>query len=100
MLQVKVQVLREVAEDYLLAHVTTVPAAVGLHGTAHRLLQTSNAVPLPGLLDCARLALRAEMALAFNPFLSETSLGRLQSAARQWLQVRTGTCRLCWLSRS
>ncbi|GAB4822814.1 hypothetical protein N2152v2_009860 [Parachlorella kessleri] len=85
--KIEVQVLRQMAEDYLLKYINAVPEAVGLHGAAHRLLQTSNVVPLPGLLDCARLALRSEWALAFNPFLSKTALHRLQMGARQWLQL-------------
>ena len=86
--QVEVRLWRKVAEDYLLTHIITVPASVGLHGAAHRLLQACDAVPHPGLLDCALLALRAKGSLSFNPFLSDAALGRLQSGARQWLQVR------------
>lgn len=78
---------RQQAEAYLLTHLATIPASAGRHATAHRLARSSASAPLPGLLDCVRLALHAHTALHFNPFLSEAAVERLQAAARLWLQL-------------
>jgi hypothetical protein len=86
-LQVNVRTQREQAEEYLRLHLESIPKDVGRHGTAFRMHQASSAAPMHGLLDYGRLALDARVALEFNPFFSEDSLGRLQLGARTWLQL-------------
>eukprot|EP00887_Chlorella_sp_A99_P004660 scaffold4.g4660.t1 len=85
--QAEVQAHHEAAEAYLREHLASIPAGVGLRGAMHRLLQSAATVPLPGQLDYVQLALHADAALDFNPFLSRASLARLQQGARTWLQL-------------
>jgi hypothetical protein len=85
--QKRIRNLRKQAEQYLRSHLSTIPANVGMHGTALRLLQASGAAPVHGRKDYALLALDPRVALDFNPFLSEQSVERLQGAAVLWLQL-------------
>lgn len=86
-LQDDIAAARQLAQDHLDSFVAVVPKAVGMHGTAHRLLQAAAAAPQPSLQDFAQLALEQSFALSFNPFLSEKSVARLQRSARVWLQL-------------
>ena len=91
--------MRQLAEAHLLRHLSSIPASAGLPAAAHRLAQASGAAPLPALPDCGRLALHAEHALHFNPFLSAASLAELQRGSRVWLQLCVLEDRLARLAR-
>ena len=80
---------RRAAEDFLLSSLTTVPAqpADCPASSSFRLARTAAKAARPVLHDLMRIALQRHLALAFNPFLSSTSVTRLHSAALLWLKL-------------
>jgi hypothetical protein len=87
-LQDNVQQRRKEAETYLLQHIGCIPEAVGLPGTAFRLLLTANTQPTASTRDLMAMAWGPATQLrAFNPFLSEGVCKQLQQGILIWLQL-------------
>ena len=96
--QAEVEVERNAVERYLQLYSTSIPYEVGCHGSTFRLLQLSGAVPAAGPLDWVRSAWQLHTLLSFNPFLTEASCEKLQTAAQvRWqgveIQVNMFPCR-------
>lgn len=85
--QGKVTSQRTEVQDYLLQHISNVPADVGCHGAAFRLRRISGSAPAVAPLDLLYLTLRPEVLGELNPFLTEASHARLLHGVGVWLQL-------------
>lgn len=96
-LQGAVRLRRQLAEAYLLQHLSSIPINIDLTvGTgsfkpqpaaSFRLLRLSSAVPDAAVLDLLHCALQPELVASFNPFLSSTAQQQLHQGLLVWMQL-------------